>query len=128
MKCYKWPGFLFVFLILAQSYKGLEILKSRMDDKDAAFSRKITCLHNKKEKKKTKQKSLRRLGYSIGFDNVPADEDENLKAERDEQSMNSAPINDSETEIPNAEANDEAEAAKKVMMAGSIHVAPQTIS
>jgi hypothetical protein len=111
MKCYEWPGFLFVFLILAQSYKGSEILKSRMDDKDAAFSRKITRLHNKKEKKKTKQKSLRRLGYSIGFDNVSADDDDGLEAEIDEESVNSAPINDSEMEIPDAEANGAVEAA-----------------
>jgi hypothetical protein len=53
-----------------------------MDNKDAAFSRKLTRLHNKKEKKKTKQRSLRHLGYSIGFDNVSADKDDDLEAER----------------------------------------------
>jgi hypothetical protein len=42
---------------------------------------------------------------------MSADEYEDLEAERDEQSVNSAPINDSEMEIPNAKADDEVKAA-----------------
>jgi hypothetical protein len=40
VKCYEWAGFILVYLILAQSYKGSLLLKYRMDDNESNFAKK----------------------------------------------------------------------------------------
>ena len=87
MKCYEWPGFLLVYLILAQSYQGSELLKGRLDDNDSSFRKKIERKLAKRNKKKDKLKQLKRTGHSTGFDSVSEDDADNAgPTESDAQS------------------------------------------
>jgi hypothetical protein len=62
MKCYEWPGFLLVYMILAQSYKGSAILKNRMDDNPTKFAQRV-----KKHKMKANKK-IRNQKYCAALD------------------------------------------------------------
>ena len=66
MKCYEWPGFLLVLLILAQSYKGSLLLKNRMDDNDANFARKNERQYVQEKKKHSRTQLLLKNGHRAG--------------------------------------------------------------
>jgi hypothetical protein len=71
MKCYEWTGFLLVFLVLAQSYQGSDLLSTRMDDKDGAYIKRMDRRKRKQDKKQNKTAQLKATGHSTGFDSRP---------------------------------------------------------
>jgi hypothetical protein len=98
MRCYKWPGFLLVHLVLAQSYKGAALLKGRMDDNAKDFGKKVICQTKKLLVKKKHRKQLRNMGHKTGFASLSDDSDENKSDSNscvtEEQSINAGETND----------------------------------
>jgi hypothetical protein len=66
MKCYKWAGFVLVYLILAQSYKGSLLLKYRMDDHKTNFAKKNERQEVQTKNKVGKTRLLQKHGFRAG--------------------------------------------------------------
>ena len=55
LHAFEWPGMLLIFLVLTQSYQGYAILKSRFDDNDLQYQKKVQQAKAKKDNDVVKQ-------------------------------------------------------------------------